>query len=91
MIHLRVDYEKAFDSVEHVGIIDAIKKHKFDSIYLKTLANIYNSETSIIRLDKESSKFLIQKGVGQGDTLSPKLLNAGLNRYSEGSTGITKG
>jgi hypothetical protein len=42
--------------------------------------NIYNSGTSIIRLDKESGKFKIQKGVRQRDTLSPKLFNAGLEQ-----------
>jgi endonuclease/exonuclease/phosphatase family metal-dependent hydrolase len=75
-----VDYEKAFDSVEHIGIIDALKEHQVDRIYLETLANIYNSGTSIIRLDKESSKFEIQRGVRQGDTISPKLFNAGLEQ-----------
>jgi len=80
MSFIFVDYEKAFDSVEHAGIIDAIKEHKVDSIYIETLVNIYNNGTSIIRLDKESGKFKIQKGVRQGDTLSPKLFNAGLEQ-----------
>ena len=69
MSFIFVDYEKAFNSVEHAGIIDAIKEHKVDSIYIETLVNIYNSGTSIIRLDKEKGKFQIQKGVRQGDTL----------------------
>ena len=75
-----VDYEKAFDSVEHCGIVNAINEHQINKVYVETLINIYNHGTSIIRLDKESKKFPIQKGVRQGDTLSPKLFNAGLEQ-----------
>ena len=63
MCFIFVDYEKAFISVEHSGIIKAIKEHQINSVYIETLINIYNSGTSVIRLDKESNKFPIQKGV----------------------------
>ena len=45
MCFIFVDYEKAFDSVEHVGISESIKDHQVDRVYLETLANIYNSGT----------------------------------------------
>jgi hypothetical protein len=75
-----VDYEKAFDSVEHNGIIDAMRAHGIQETYVETLASIYNKGTSVIKLDHVSNRFPINRGVRQGDTLSPKLFNAGLEQ-----------
>src|SRR3984957_14408313 len=93
MCFIFVDYKKAFDSVEHCGIINAIKEHQINSVYIETFINIYNNRTSLIRLDKESNKFPIQKGVRQGDTLYPKLFNVGLEqmfrKFNWDNKGIT--
>jgi hypothetical protein len=75
-----VDYEKAFDSVEHNGIVDAMRAHGIHETYVATLASIYNNGTSVIKLDHVSNRFPINRGVRQGDTLSPKLFNAGLEQ-----------
>ena len=73
-----VDYEKAFDSVEHLSVIDAIGNHGVATEYTELLTTIYNSATSKIRLDRDSKDFRIERGVRQGDTISPKLFNAAL-------------
>ena len=39
---------------------------------------MYNKGYAEIRLDRASPKFPIKRGVRQGDTISPKLFNAGL-------------
>ena len=75
-----IDYEKAFDSVEHCGVIQALSEHNICKGYIETLVHMYNNGTSVIKLDQISNKFPIQKGVRQGDTLSPKLFNAGLEQ-----------
>jgi hypothetical protein len=75
-----VDYEKAFDSVEHKKILEALGNHGVNKGYIELLTHMYNNGTSVIRLDRESSKFPIQRGVRQGDTISPKLFNAGLEQ-----------
>ena len=73
-----IDYEKAFDSVEHLGVMNAIGNHGVDMDYVALLTHIYNNGKASIRLDTESQKFPLQRGVRQGDIISPKLFNAGL-------------
>ena len=73
-----VDYEKAFDSVEHLGIISAIRNHGVSEAYIELLTNVYNNGYAEIRLDRVSPRFPIRRGVRQGYTISPKLFNAGL-------------
>jgi endonuclease/exonuclease/phosphatase family metal-dependent hydrolase len=73
-----VDYEKAFDSVEHIEIMKAINSQGVNMEYVKLLTNIYNKGQASIKLDTESEKFPLQRGVRQGDIISPKLFNAGL-------------
>ena len=58
-----VDYEKAFDSVEHNGIVDAMRAHGIHETYVATLASIYNNGTSVIKLDHVSNRFPINCGV----------------------------
>ena len=59
-----VDYEKAFDSVEHHGIMDALDRHQVHKTYIELLTNLYNGCTSQIRLHGEDSKkFPIMRGV----------------------------
>jgi Reverse transcriptase (RNA-dependent DNA polymerase) len=73
-----VDYEKAFDNLEHVFLWKSLKDQGIEDKYINILKHIYGNATASIKLDKESEKFEIQKGVRQGDTISPKLFTAAL-------------
>ena len=76
-----IDYEKAFDSVEHHGIMEALDKHQMHKTYIEMLTSLYNGCTSQIRLHGEDSrKFPIMQGVRQGDTLSQNMFNFGLEQ-----------
>ena len=75
-----VDYKKAFDLVEHTEVIKALKFNQIDRGYIEILVNSYNNGTAQIKLDMESCKFQVLKGVRQGDIMSPKLFNAGLEQ-----------
>ena len=57
-----------------------MRAHGIHETYVATLASIYNNGTSVIKLDYVSNRFPINRGVRQGDTLSPKLFNAGLEQ-----------
>ena len=72
-----IDYEKAFDTVEHFAIFEALRKTNVNETYINILQNIYNQATARVHLDKlVSTEFLIYRGVRQGDSLSPKLFTA---------------
>lgn len=73
-----VDYEKAFDSVKTSAVVESLLKVGIPSTYTELIQNIYHSATSTVRLHAETDKFPIQKGVRQGDTISPKLFTAAL-------------
>lgn len=73
-----VDYEKAFDSVEHWAVVDSLKRCHIDDRYIEILRNLYKSATMTVQLTENTNPIQIQKGVRQGDVISPKLFNNAL-------------
>ena len=72
-----VDNKKAFDTVEHFAIFEALRKTNINEIYINILPNICSQATTRIHLDKlVSEEFSVHRGVRQGDPLSPKLITA---------------
>lgn len=68
-----VDFQKAFDTVELWAILAALQQSRIDFRYAQLLHHIYTNATSVIRLHENSKPFKIERGVRQGDTISPKL------------------
>ena len=75
-----IDFEKAFDSVSLSAVLKSLEHQGIESAYIKLLRNIYSTATSVIRLHQDSEKFKVGKGVRQGDSISPKLFCAVLER-----------
>ncbi|CAG9123810.1 unnamed protein product [Plutella xylostella] len=75
---LKVDYSKAFDSITHNSIFTALQNQDVDPTYIQILKKIYNNSTADIKLQNPGPLFNIEKGVKQGDPLSPKLFTATL-------------
>lgn len=73
LILIFVDYEKAFDSVNQQRLLEALSECRIDYRYTTLIKHIYNNATASVRLHEDTKKFRIEKGVRQGDTLSPLL------------------
>ena len=71
-----VDYRKAFDSVETTAIINALHEAGINPAYVDIV--IGEKSTTDIKLLSEVCHIKINKGVRQGDTISPKLFAATL-------------
>ena len=68
-----LDLRKAFDKVEHGALFAALSAQGIEDGYLDLLMEMYQDQTGAV---PGSEKFSIQRGVRQGDVLSPLLFNA---------------
>jgi hypothetical protein len=71
-----VDYDKAFDSIEITAVLNDLTKQGIEKTYITLLEQIYADATAAIKLSTESRSFKLERGVRQGDTISPKLFIA---------------
>jgi len=71
-----VDFKKAFDSVTHRGIWDALQQQGVDQGYIELLRSMYRGQTACVRTDRTSAPLTIQRGTKQGDPLSSLLFNS---------------
>ena len=71
-----IDFQKAFDSIEHDGIWHALESQGVPHHYIWLLRRIYSDQAGMIRSDVMSKQFSITRGVKQGDPLSSLLFNS---------------
>ena len=77
---LFIDYEKAFDRVQHDKLLEILKRTGLDDRDIRIVANLYWNQLANVRVDGTlSDEVRIRRGVRQGCVLSPLLFNL----YSE--------
>lgn len=75
-----IDFEKAFDRVNHQKLIEILQEHQIDDKDLRIISNLYWNQKAFVQVEgMESEKFMVSQGVRQGCVLSPLLFNV----YSE--------
>ena len=71
-----VDYEKAFDCIEFEPISHVLKNHGVGKAYLDIIKHLFHEATSVIHLHTDIKIFGMQRGVRQGDNISPRLITS---------------
>lgn len=71
-----IDYNKAFDSLEHHHIWLALKNQGIEAKYIRLIQNVYCNSSAQVKLETLGEPFPVRRGVRQGDPLSPKIFTA---------------
>ena len=75
-----VDFQKAFDSVWHEGMFRKLENLGINGNFLNLIKHIYKSMTCNVKIDNKCTQsFRYEKGVQQGNPLSPLLFNLFIN------------
>ena len=71
-----VDFEKAFDTVEHGALFDVVRDQGVPELYISILIKLYADQLAVVQADTLSRPFALSRGVKQGDPISSLLFIA---------------
>ena len=78
-----IDFTKAFDSITHKSIWNALKSYNIEHDYIRLLKKLYRDQKATVLTDEESDMFEMKKGTKQVDPLSSLLFNTVLQKALE--------
>ena len=71
-----VDFEKAFDTVDHPTLWKVLQEQGVPNHYIALLQSLYQGQIAYVKADVKSRSFSISRGVKQGDPISALLFIA---------------
>ena len=77
-----LDFQKAFDSVWHDALFRKLENKGINGNFLNIIKNIHQNTKCAVKLDGKATKyFKYEKGVQQGNPLSPRRHSRELEKY----------
>ena len=75
-----IDFKKAFDSAETDAILKSLIGQGINNAYVQLMKDIYTGCSSTATQGNSATSISINRGVRQGETISPKLFTACLEQ-----------